>query len=63
MSSYEQLGQDDLSIRHALAQGAHDAISTALQYTSLGLLAIAGAAVVIGPKRAEALLKRLTGGN
>ena len=52
------LGQDeDLSAKHALKEGAHDAVATVVQYgTIFAIIAIAGAVVL--DKKTRNRLKR-----
>lgn len=62
MSSYEKLGEDDLTLHHAMQEGVHDAVSYSIRYAALGLAALAAAAVLLGPRTGEKILKKLLGG-
>lgn len=61
---YEHLGEDteDLTPRHAVMQGTHDAIADAIKYTALGTIAITAASLFLGRKRTREIARRILGG-
>lgn len=59
--TYEQLGQDDLSVRHGVAQGVHDAAADTVKYAILGTLALVVIAIA-GRGRPSKIIRRLLPG-
>lgn len=55
----DMLGQDeDLSARHALKEGAHDGISTLVQYGTIAAIVAVIGVVVLDKKTRDRLKKR-----
>ena len=55
----ELLGQDeDLSAKHALKEGAHDAISTVVRYGAIAAIVFTAGAIVLDKKTRNRLKKR-----
>lgn len=55
----DMLGQDeDLSAKHALQEGAHDAISTIVQYSTIAVIVIVVGAIVLDKKTRNRIKRR-----
>lgn len=55
----DELGQDeDLSAKHAVREGAHDALSTVVQYGTIAAIVAVIGAVVLDKKTRDRLKRR-----
>lgn len=59
--TYEYLGNDELSMDHAIRQGTHDAVADGIRYSILGILAVTAAGILLGPQKARKIITRITG--
>lgn len=55
----ELIGQDeDLTAKHALKEGAHDAISTVVQYGTIAVIVSVASLIILDKKTRDRIRKR-----